>query len=101
MSSITVQPIVTTVPNINQATLKIDMDADAERLIVLDRLTLEVINHVIRPPSGFAYLIVPQKYASTDKLLVGIVDDDLAFDCKMADGVSATIEDVQGLDMSQ
>lgn len=101
MSSIVIQPIISSLPNSFRATLKIDIDPDAERFLVFDRVTIEIINLGIRPPSGTAYFIVPDKYANTDKLLVGILDDNEAFNAKFIDGVFANLENVQGLDMSQ
>lgn len=101
MSSIVIQPIISSLPSLLRATLKIDIDPDAERFLVFDRVTIETINLGIRPPSGTAYFIVPEKYATTNKLLIGILDDNGVFNAKFMDGVSATIENVQGLDMSQ
>lgn len=86
---------------ITRPTLQIDMDVDAERFVVFDRKSLELINAGIRPPSGVVYVVVPTVYATANDLLLGILDDDGEYNAKFVDGVTATMENLVGLDMSQ
>lgn len=85
----------------NQALIQVDMDVSAERLVIQHRNTLEVLQHVVRPPSGILKVIVPMTYATSDNLLIGIMDDSGEYDCKFTDGVRAEIVDAYSVDMSQ
>lgn len=38
-------------------------------------------------------IVLPEKYAVTEKLLIGIVDDDEVYDCKFTDGVLGELVD--------
>ncbi|MEL4429816.1 hypothetical protein [Shewanella mangrovisoli] len=73
-----------------QAMLTVDIDPDAERLIVMDRMSLEVLrNHY----TDITKIIVPMRFATSNNLVVGIVDDNGEYNCKFLDGVQAEIID--------
>ncbi|MGI2078488.1 hypothetical protein [Shewanella putrefaciens] len=82
------------------AILQVDMDSNAERLIVLNRDTFDVLHMTIRPPSGVVKCQLPSTYSTNDSLLVGILDNSLVYDCKFADGIRCEVVD-SSVDMSQ
>lgn len=89
-------------PPINRpiAVLQVDMDVNAERLFVIDRSTFEVLWVLLRPQSGIAKMQLPSLYSVSDRLLVGILDDNRIYNTKVVDGVRCEI--VQSdFDMSQ
>ncbi|MGE4260023.1 hypothetical protein [Shewanella sp.] len=70
--------------------LTLDIDANAERYVVLERNTLAVLHHNRPPASGIVNLLIPAKFA-TSGLIVGIVDDDGQYNIKMFDGVTCDL----------
>lgn len=80
--------------------LQVAMDTKAERLFVIDRNSFEVVWACTRPPSSVAKVQLPSIYASTDNLLVGILDDDRNYNVKAADGVRCEMV-TSNFDMSQ
>lgn len=95
---INVTPIV--LPPRPIAILQVDMDANAERLFVIDRNTFEVLWVTLRPPLGVAKCQLPGVYGASDNLLVGILDDNRNYNVKAADGVRCEIVQ-SSVDMSQ
>ncbi|MDT3281684.1 hypothetical protein [Shewanella scandinavica] len=79
----------------------VDMDINAERLMIIDRNTGEVINNTIRSSTSVVKLLVAISYTTSNRLLVGILDDSLVYDCKFVDGVMAEIVDANTVNMSQ
>lgn len=90
------------VPPINRpiGVLQVDMDINAERLFVIDRITFEVLFVTIRPPSNIVKIQLPILYSAQPILLVGILDDNGIYNTGITDGVMCEI--VQSdFDMSQ
>ncbi|MDT3280398.1 hypothetical protein [Shewanella scandinavica] len=81
--------------------VEVNMDVNAERLMVINRTTGEIITNTLRPSSGIAKLLVPFLYTNSNKLLVGILDDSQVYDCKFVDGVMAELIDANTVNMSQ
>ncbi|MGX9460628.1 hypothetical protein ACWXWU_05215 [Shewanella sp. A14] len=77
---------------INQAILNVDVDIDAERLVVLDRVYLTTLVNKQIAASTFK-IMLPSKYMIDSNLLVGIIDDDGEYNCQFIDGVSAEVID--------
>ena len=71
-----------------RALITIDADADAERVIVMDRDTGDIYHNfkLVTPIHTF---VVPYYYTLNNTLLVGILDDNAVYDCKFVDGVQA------------
>lgn len=77
--------------NVNApAFLDLDLDPEAERLVIQDRQTLEVYFHGIAQQS--MKIRVPTRYAVDDGLLVTLIDDTRKFDAKSIDFVIAKID---------
>jgi hypothetical protein len=72
---------------IQQALITIDTDINAERVVIADRRNMVVI-HNKSIGDHIVNLIVPLKYLVQNNLLVGILDDDMAFNCQFIDGVT-------------
>ncbi|WP_413472551.1 hypothetical protein [Shewanella baltica] len=80
--------------------LQVDMDVNAERLFVIDRITFEVLFVGVRSPSNLVKLQLPSWYSVGNRLLVGILDDSGVYNTNVTDGVVCEI--VQSdFDMSQ
>lgn len=80
--------------------LQVDMDVNAERLFVIDRITFEVLFVTVRPQSNVVKVQLPSWYAVENRLLVGILDDNSIYNTNVTDGV--TCEFVQSdFDMGQ
>lgn len=88
-------------PIMNQALVQIDMDVDAERLVIQDRNTMEQLYYGSRPTMGISKVIVPMRYATSNSLLVGILDVSEVYNCNFTDSVRAEIVDAYSVDMSQ
>jgi hypothetical protein len=81
--------------------ITVDMDIAAERVMVLNRSTGQLINHTIRPQSGIYKTLVPLSYTTSNKLVVGIFDDGNVYAAKFEDGVMAELVDANTVNMSQ
>lgn len=81
--------------------ISIDIDQAAERFMILNRSTGELILNTIRPQTGVAKRLVPLIYTGSNKLIIGILDDNGVYDCKFVDGVMAELVDANTVDMSQ
>ena len=81
--------------------ITVDMDIAAERIMVLDRKSGQMILHTIRPPSGVSKNLVPVSYTTSNNILVGILDDDDVYEAKFIDGVMAELVDANTVNMSQ
>jgi hypothetical protein len=81
--------------------VEVNMDVNAERIMVIDRTKGDVITNTLRPSSGIAKVIVPLSYTTSNTLLVGILDDSQVYDCKFVDGVMAELVDANTVNMSQ
>jgi hypothetical protein len=71
---------------IQQALITADTDINAERIVIVDRRNMTVI-HSKSIDSHIVNLIVPLIYLAKNNLLVGILDDDMEFNCQFIDGV--------------
>lgn len=83
------------------ALFELDMDADAERFILIDRRSFLNVYAGIRPISNILKVLLPQDFAMGHHLIVGIVDDHGVYDCKFMDGVMLQLVDANTVDMSQ
>ncbi|WP_351123321.1 hypothetical protein [Shewanella sp. T24-MNA-CIBAN-0130] len=81
--------------------ITVDMDIAAERIMILNRSTGQSLLHTIRPPSGISKTLVPLSYTTSNKLLVGILDDGGVYDAKFKDGIMAELVDANTVNMSQ
>lgn len=71
---------------IQQALITADTDINAERIVIVDRRNMAVI-HSKSIDGNIVNLIVPLIYLAQNNLLVGILDDDMEFNCQFIDGV--------------
>lgn len=78
---------------INQAVLTIDADPDAERVLIMDRITAETIYNFNYQSNKQLKFIVPLIYSVNADLLVGILDDNRVYNTKFVDGVKAELID--------
>ncbi|RLV61009.1 hypothetical protein D5018_03985 [Parashewanella curva] len=76
---------------IYRGTLELDLDQKSERYWVLDRKTSQLIYH--GATKHYLPVVVPEKYAKTDKLCVLMFDDSGEFNIAAADNVEATLFD--------
>lgn len=78
----------------NQAAMVIDdFDKDAERIFVIDRLTMVCMHNKQVPNSNIIKLIVPLHFSVSERLLVGILDDSKVYNAKVKDGIQAEVVD--------
>lgn len=80
-------------PVVTQAMVEVDHDMDANRIVIFNRTSLELIAVSRASNTGVSQFRVPLPYATNNELLVGIVDDDLVYNAKFADGVQAEVID--------
>lgn len=71
-----------------RAVINVDADVDAERLMIMNRNTLEVY-HLHTITNNIVVMVVPYPHTIEDTLLVGILDNDGQYNCKFLDGVRA------------
>lgn len=88
-------------PNAYQAMVEVDSDVNAERLVVLDRISLYCIHNVAVAESNVTQLRVPLGYTANNNLLVGIVDDDGQYNSKFVDGIQAQLVDANVVTMKR
>ncbi len=75
-----------------QAVVNVDVDIDAERVVILDRRSVISLGNQKVFTSNMM-IRVPIEYATSNNLIVGIVDDDNIFAGKFIDGVNAELID--------
>lgn len=73
------------------AFLSLDLDTNAERVVIQDRYTLEVFAHYLAKPT--LKIRVPLRYSVDDALLITLIDDSRTFDAKSVDFVRAEINE--------
>lgn len=71
-----------------RALVTIDADVNAERVIVMHRVTGDVYHNFTLTSPNHAF-VVPYNHAYNNTLLVGILDDGAVYNCKFADGIMA------------
>ncbi|MCS6153680.1 hypothetical protein G3465_12325 [Shewanella baltica] len=77
-------------PSAYQAIVTVDVDPDANRVIILNRMDLkQFANKEIHTP--VVKLRVPVEFIIDNNLIVGILDDNGVYDCKIVDGIRAEI----------
>ncbi|EGI72984.1 hypothetical protein PH505_ba00530 [Pseudoalteromonas distincta] len=90
LKTTTVKTGLTAIP---AAKLNIDLDPDAERLIILDRNSAKRLYYG-KVDQPFISLTLPAKYGIDPLLTCLILDDDLAYTGAILDGVIAEIADL-------
>jgi len=78
-----------------------DVDVYAELIFVTDRTSGELLVVCQRPPSGIVKKILPIGFTLVNRLIVTIVDKDMAYGAKCVDGVMLEQVDANTVDMSQ
>lgn len=86
---------------INVGLLVIDVDVDAEGVFVIDRTSANRLHIGTVPANHVAKIIVPLSYASSNKLLAGIIDADEQYNAAVIDGIRAELVDQNTVDLSQ
>ncbi|MGI2145740.1 hypothetical protein [Shewanella frigidimarina] len=81
--------------------IEVDMDIAAERIIIFDRMSGQLITNTLRPTSGISKTLVEKKYTTSNNLIAGILDDGEVYACKFIDGIMAEIVDANTINMSQ
>lgn len=79
---------------LNIGLLELDVDPLAERYSVIDRNTFSCLKFGLKPASGIVKILLPVKYATGSNLMVCILDDDRAYNAKVADGVKLQLVDM-------
>lgn len=80
--------IIVKAPIAMQARVTIDVDIDAERVVLMHRDTGDLY-YMFKLVNPIASFIVPYNHALNDTLLIGILDDNHVYNCKFVDGVRA------------
>ncbi len=93
MSDRIIPAIVYKPPVAAQALIEVDSDESANRIIILDRTSLALIVVSRASSTGVGQFRVPLPYSINNELLIGIVNDDLVYNAKFADGVKAEVID--------
>lgn len=89
--------IVLTVPRRFIASVEVDFDASANRLVILERLSLTTLVNMQLGVTNPVRFIFPEKYAVTEMMLIGIMDDDGVYDCQFHDGYLGELVDPRTL----
>jgi hypothetical protein len=85
-ASIVVMPTV-----ITQAMISIDIDDSATRVLILNRISLDVLVNVNVTRVGVLRLRLPLLYGTSNDMLVGILDDTFTYNATFIDGVKGEI----------
>lgn len=93
MSDRIVHAIVYKPPVAAQALIEVDADESASRIIIFDRTSLALMIVSRASSTGVSQFRVPLPYSINNELLIGIVDDNLIYNAKFADGVKAEVID--------
>lgn len=75
----------------HQAVIDIKVDNNAERLIVMNRLTCELYYVFNCNQVKNVKLIMPLEHTTNNELLVGILDDDRNYNAKLLDARQADL----------
>lgn len=67
--------------------LEVDPDPQAERLFVIDRLSMLVVHHQHCRTGKLLKFILPDRYTTTDQLTVLLVDDSGVFNAAVEDRI--------------
>jgi hypothetical protein len=81
--------------------ITVDMDIAAERIMIMDRKSGQLINHTLRPQSGVCKMLVQVSYTTSNDIIVGMLDDGNVYEAKFKDGVMAELVDANTVNMSQ
>lgn len=76
---------------VTSASLQLDLDPEAERVVIQDRETLTVFWH--GRAKTLLNIRVPVNYAAKDNLLITLIDDTRKFDAKSVDFVVAKLDE--------
>ena len=76
---------------INRGKIDVDCDADAETLTVIDRKSLSVVRNYKMVGNHILSILLPESYATTDTVILMIVDNDGEYNAAVIDGVSAEL----------
>ncbi|MCU8043291.1 MULTISPECIES: hypothetical protein [unclassified Shewanella] len=74
-----------------QAMVEVDADIDAERVLIINRLSGETYQNFKLQNNKVMKFIVPIQHSNTHSLLVGILDDDNVYNSEIVDGVKAEL----------
>ncbi|MFB2800468.1 hypothetical protein ACE022_03760 [Shewanella seohaensis] len=85
------------VPRRHIALVEVDVDPESNRLVICERQSLTTLTNMIVGVTNPIKIVLPEKYALTEKLLIGIMDDDGIYDCKFTDGVLGELVDPRTL----
>lgn len=91
MSSVEVLPFVALPPMFTQAMVTVKADKDAERIAIYDRRNLMLITSSNNVPSNLVKIRVPLEFATSNNLLIGILDDGLTYNATFLDACQAEI----------
>jgi hypothetical protein len=72
--------------------ISVDADPEAERLMILDRATGELVKNTKATSNTICWL--PYEAATNNKFMVIILDDNAAFNAAIADNVVAELIDI-------
>tara|TARA_R110002033_G_scaffold138731_1_gene177718 strand:- start:2213 stop:2512 length:300 start_codon:yes stop_codon:yes gene_type:complete len=84
----------------HMAVLEVDVDSNAERVVVAHRVTLKTYAASNIPPLGVVRFRLPMTFATSDELIVIIFDTDRVYNASVLDGVRCEIMQSTA-DMSQ
>jgi hypothetical protein len=73
--------------------LEVSTDVDAERLLIIDRSTFEVIIGHTTKGVAITTMILPVKYSSSSNLCAMIFDDGGEYNAAIVDGITAELFD--------
>jgi hypothetical protein len=76
---------------LNRSILNIDCDTDAELLTIIDRKSLSVLINQELSTNSIVSILLPESYATGDKVMVIILDNDGEYNSAVLDGVSAEL----------
>jgi hypothetical protein len=76
-----------------QALIQVDADADAESLLIFNRIITKFTYIKGNLNGGIVKVIVPYAYTTINELVVAITDADRVYNIKSVDGVRAEVID--------
>jgi hypothetical protein len=91
--------IVTNALPIYVSLLSLDMDTNAERFLVINRVTLNIEFSALVSPTGIAKKIMPVGFSSSSDLIIMILDDDLTYNAAVVDGVKLELVDIKTVNL--
>ncbi|WP_351189394.1 hypothetical protein [Shewanella sp. TB4-MNA-CIBAN-0142] len=84
----------------NMGLIECDLDQSAERLVILDRLTMYVFTNQLIDERLIIKKLVPLGYVNNNNLMVGILDDNGEYNAAFIDGVKAQLVDANIIDVN-